>query len=165
MYHKDSDPYMVQKWFPYTKMTVGTWWSNLIILHLVKNHLERLYGWENLPFSTIFRFFWGLFAASVTQLGLKRGSLIPNWSLKRGGELTLVKKTLLLVKNDLKRLHGWKPTILLLNGKFSQPYSRLRSFLTKTNDFVTRVVFGVGEQSVVYDNIGMSIVHLSLVGY
>ena len=32
-------------------------------LVLVKNNPKRLHGWENLPFSTIFRPFWGQFNA------------------------------------------------------------------------------------------------------
>ena len=45
-------------------------------LVLVKNDPNRLYGLENLPFSSIFRPFWGLFNASGTQIGFKIGSHI-----------------------------------------------------------------------------------------
>ena len=59
---------MVQKVFPYTKMIFATWRSTHVIfplfkkpLVLVKYNPNRLYGWANLPFSSIFRPFWGLF--------------------------------------------------------------------------------------------------------
>ena len=74
---------MVQKVFPYTKTTVGMWQSTLVIFHLVKKPLvvvkndpNRLYGLENLPFSSIFRPFWGLFNAPGTQIGFKIGFLV-----------------------------------------------------------------------------------------
>ena len=56
---------------------------------MVKNDPKRLYGLENLPFSTIFGPFWGLFFASVTHIGLKKCSHIPKWSLECSGQLTL----------------------------------------------------------------------------
>ena len=65
-----------------TKVIVGTWCSTHVICNLVKNPLvlfindaKRLYDWENLPFSAIFGPFWGLFNASVTQIGFKRCSV------------------------------------------------------------------------------------------
>ena len=87
---------MVQKVFLYTKTIIGTWWSTHVIYHLVKkplylvkNYPNRLYGWENLPLSSIFRPFWGLFNASEIQIGFKIGSQIVKWLFECGDQLTL----------------------------------------------------------------------------
>ena len=59
--------HMIQKLFPHTKMIVGTWLSTHIIftkkIISVKNSPKSFYGWENLPFITIFGHFWGQFNA------------------------------------------------------------------------------------------------------
>ena len=46
-----SDPYVIQKVFPYIKLIVGTWWSTHVIFHLAKEPLvlvkkdpKRLHG-------------------------------------------------------------------------------------------------------------------------
>ena len=48
--------------FSFTKTIVGAWRSTHVIFHLVKkplglvkNNPERLYAWENIPFSMIYR--------------------------------------------------------------------------------------------------------------
>ena len=70
-------------------------WSWIDIFHLVKKPLvlvnndpKRLYGWENLPFSSIFSPFWDLFNASGIHIGFKIGSYVAKWSLERGNQLT-----------------------------------------------------------------------------
>ena len=56
---------------------------------MVKNDPVRVYGLENLPFSSIFRPFWSLFNALGTQIGFKIGYYIAKWSLERGDQLML----------------------------------------------------------------------------
>ena len=63
------------KVIPYPRMIVCTWRSTHVSLHLVKkslvlvkNNLERLYCWFNLPFSTTFWPFRGLYKAPIYVL-------------------------------------------------------------------------------------------------
>ena len=56
---------------------------------LVKNDPNKLNGLENLPFSSIFSPFWGIFNASGTQIGFKIGSHRAKWPLECGDQLTL----------------------------------------------------------------------------
>ena len=87
------------------KMIIVSWWSTHVILHLVKkplvlprNNPKRLYGLENLPFSTLFGPFWGLFNASVTHIGFKDVPIYQNnrWNVSvnlhylQSGKKTLV---------------------------------------------------------------------------
>ena len=124
-----SDPYMVQKVFSYTKMIVVTWRSAYVIFYLVKkplvlvkNHPKRLYHWENFPFRTIFRPSWGVFNASVTHIGFKRGSQIHKmivWTWRSTLVIfNLVKKTIVLVKNDTQRKSHIFCNFLTLYGRW-----------------------------------------------
>ena len=103
-------PIYNSKRFPYTKTIVGTWRSTHVIFHLVKKPLvlvkndpNRQYGLETIPFSSIFRHFWGLFNASGTQIGFKIGSHLAKWTWRSTHIIfNLVKKPLVLVKNNPK---------------------------------------------------------------
>ena len=91
-------------------------------LVFVKNNPERLL--KKLPFSAIFRPFWGLFIASVTHIGFKRGFHIAKWVGKWWSTkviFSLVKKPLVLVKKYPQR----KQKLFFGSNKEEKNYTEL----------------------------------------
>ena len=78
------------------------------ILKLKFKQSYWIHGWENIPYTTIFGCFYGLFndPYMVQKVFTCTKTIDGTWRSTHVF-FHLVKKPLILVKNDLKRLYGW----------------------------------------------------------
>ena len=88
------------------------WWNVAVNSHYLlsgqktirfdQKRPERLYEWENLPFSTIFGPFWGLFNASLTHIVFKRCSQIKFQSISQVVFIKKLRKIMFAMKDRFK---------------------------------------------------------------